>query len=121
MHYLRAKAVVVDGRVRDVSTLRQLSGDMPIWSRGTSVVGAGAETKAWGTNVELRIGEVSVMPGDIGIVDEEEGGVVIIPKEDLDEVLRMLPGMVEADAKVEAEVIAGGTVGEAFAKYRSKA
>jgi len=120
MRTLGARAVIVDGRVRDLSTLRNLAADMPIWSRGTSVIGAAAEAKAWGTNVELLIGHASVMPGDIAVVDEEENGVVVIPKEDLEEVLRVLPRLVEADEKVMAEVMAGGEVGEAFKKYRGK-
>jgi regulator of RNase E activity RraA len=118
--HLGARAIVVDGRVRDLATLRNLAGEMPIWSRGTSVIGAAAEAKAWGTNVELLIGGTSVMPGDIGVVDEEENGVVVIPKEDLEEVLRILPGLVEADERVMASVVAGGEVGEAFKKYRGK-
>ena len=120
MRHLGAKAVVVDGRVRDLGTLRNLSAEMPVWSRGTSVIGAAAEAKAWGTNVELMIGNVSVMPGDIAMIDEEENGVVVIPKEDLEEVLRVLPKLVEADERVMAEVVAGGEVGEAFKKYRGK-
>lgn len=120
IRHLGARAIVVDGRVRDLGTLRNLTAVMPIWSRGTSVIGAAAEAKAWGTNVELLIGGTSVMPGDIGIIDEEENGVVVIPKEDLDEVLRILPRLVEADEKVMADVVRGGEVGEAFKKYRGK-
>ena len=120
---LGARAVVVDGRVRDLATLRNLASEgegMPIWSRGTSVIGAAAEAKAWGTNVEVLVGGCSIMPGDIGVIDEEELGVVVIPKEDLEEVLRILPALVEADEKVMADVLAGGEVGAAFKKYRGK-
>ncbi|KIW02487.1 uncharacterized protein PV09_06290 [Verruconis gallopava] len=120
MRALGATAVVVDGRVRDLSTLRNLSSDMPIWSKGTSIIGAGAETKAWCTNVEIQVGQCFVAPGDIAMIDEEELGVVVIPKEDLEEVLRMLPKLVDADAKVMEDVLAGGEVGEAFKKYRGK-
>lgn len=120
MKTLGARAVVVDGRVRDLTTLRNLSKDMPIWSRGTSIIGAGAETKAWCTNVEVQIGQCFVAPGDVCMIDEEESGVVVIPKEDLEEVLRILPGLVEADEKVMEDVVAGGEVGAAFKKYRGK-
>ncbi len=33
-----------------------------VWSRGTSVVGAGAETKAWATDVPVSIGDAVVEP-----------------------------------------------------------
>lgn len=117
---LGARAVLVDGRVRDLATLRNLSAEMPIWSRGTSIVGAAAEAKAWCTNVEVQVGQCFVAPGDICIIDEEEMGAVVVPKEDLDEVLRMLPKLVEADERVMEDVAAGGEVGEAFKKYRGK-
>jgi regulator of RNase E activity RraA len=54
MKAMGVKGVVVDGRVRDLSTLRELS--VPIWSRGTSIVGAGAEAKAWAVGGEVEIG-----------------------------------------------------------------
>jgi regulator of RNase E activity RraA len=118
--HLGAVAVVVDGRVRDLSALRRFAAEMPIWSRGTSIIGAGAETKAWGFNVEVQIGQCFVEPGDIGVIDEEELGVVVIPKDALEEVLQMLPKLVEADEKVMEDVLVGGEVGEAFKKHRGK-
>lgn len=117
---LGAKAIIVDGRVRDLSELRSLTSEMPIWSKSTSIIGTGGEAKAWGTNVEMTIGGTIVRPGDIGVVDEEEVGVVVIPKEDLEDVLRMLPKMVEADERVMEDVRGGGDVGTAFKTHRGK-
>lgn len=60
MAKLGAKAVVVDGRVRDVGEMEKRG--IPIWSRGVSTVGAGAQTKAWAVNVDVQIGETVVEP-----------------------------------------------------------
>lgn len=113
---LGAKGVVVDGRVRDLDTLRGL--DVPIWTRGTSIVGAAGESKAWAVNVQLYVGNVSVEPGDMVMIDPAESGVVVIPRRAVDKVLEMLPKLVEADENVMTMVVSGGEVGEAFRKFR---
>ncbi|KAF2431678.1 DlpA domain-containing protein [Tothia fuscella] len=116
MQYLGVKGIIVDGRVRDLDTLRGLG--LPVWSRGTSVVGSGGEAKAWSMGVEVQVGGVSVRSGDLVVVDYVEGGVVVIPARVVGDVLGMLPKLVEADGKVMRDVKGGGEVGEAFGKWR---
>ena len=54
---------MVDGRIRDQ---RELAGlDMPVFSRGTSVVSAGAQTVPWATQVPIKVGDIDVRPGDV--------------------------------------------------------
>ena len=45
-------------------------------------------------------------------------GVVVIPQEELDAVIDILPGIVQADENVMKDVKAGVTVREAFARHR---
>lgn len=113
---LGARGIVVDGRVRDLDTLRGLN--IPIWTKGTSIVGAAGESKAWAVDVQIYVGGVSVEPGDLVMIDPAESGVVVVPRKAVDEVLRMLPKLVEADENVMAMVLNGGEVGEAFRKFR---
>jgi len=56
------RGAVVDGRVRDLTALKELGaeGEFVVWSRGTSTVGTGMEAKAWAVDVPLRIGMVEV-------------------------------------------------------------
>ncbi|KAF2749853.1 RraA-like protein [Sporormia fimetaria CBS 119925] len=117
MQRLGAKAVVVDGRVRDLGELRKL--EVPVWSKGTSVIGAGAETKFHAREVEIRVGETVVRPGDLVMVDEEERGIVCVPVERVEEVLELMEKSVAADERVLEDVRGGGSVGEAFKKFRS--
>jgi regulator of RNase E activity RraA len=103
--------------VRDVPALKDLS--IPIWSRGTSVVGAGAETRFHARDVGVDVGNgIKVEAGDYLVVDEAEEGVVCVPKDRVDEVLVVVRRLVAQDEMVEREVREGGSVKEAFRKYR---
>ncbi|KAJ8064462.1 hypothetical protein OCU04_006800 [Sclerotinia nivalis] len=112
---LGAKGVIVSGRVRDLDEL-QATG-IPIWSRGTSIVGAGAESKPHAIQVALKIDGTDVCPGDIAFCDPKNG-VVIIPQGKIADVISMLPGLVAADDRVKEEVKQGMSVQDAFKKHR---
>ncbi|KAF2706380.1 hypothetical protein K504DRAFT_484052 [Pleomassaria siparia CBS 279.74] len=112
MKVLGAQSVIVDGRVRDLASLGELG--LPVWARGTSVVGAGAETKFHAKGVQLKIGDVLVEQGDVVMVDPAENGVVVVPRARLDDVLGLLPGLVSADEMVLRDVERGGSVKDAF-------
>ena len=114
--YMGAQGLVVDGRVRDVVALNETQ--LPIWSKGTSIIGAGAETKFHARNVAVKIGETTVEAGDIIMIDPFENGVVAVPQGKVDELLAILPDMVEADEKVIKDVEAGVSVQEAFKTHR---
>lgn len=111
-----ASGIIVHGRVRDLAELKTLG--IPVWSRGTSVVGAGEGTKVWAREVPLLLGDVEVSPGDIICADPEEQGVVVVPKDLVGKVLELCPKLTEADERVVEDVKGGGTVKEAFAKHR---
>lgn len=115
--YLGAQGLVVDGRVRDLVAL--IETQLPIWSKGTSIIGAGAETKFHARNVPIQIGETTVDAGDIIMIDPFENGIVAVPKGKVDELLDLLPKLVGADENVIKDVEAGVSVQEAFKKHRS--
>ncbi|OCL00202.1 DlpA domain-containing protein [Cenococcum geophilum 1.58] len=117
MKVLGARGIVTDGRVRDLETLGSLG--LPVWSRATSTIGAGAEAKAWAHNVPITISGVQITPGDIIVIDPSENGIVSIPQTKLDAVLELLPRLVAADEKVIEDVEKGVDVGEAFRRHRS--
>lgn len=116
MKYLGAQAVVVDGRVRDLVTLAETG--LPVWSKGTSIIGAGAETKFHAKDVPVKVGETIVEPGDIIMIDPFENGVVSVPQGKLEEVLELLPKLVGADENVIKDVSEGVSVREAFRRHR---
>ncbi|EDN03730.1 predicted protein [Histoplasma mississippiense (nom. inval.)] len=116
MKVLGVKGVVVDGRVRDLAELR--STQLQIWARATSTVGTSAEAKPGARNVPVKIGGVTVSPGDIAFCDPLEGAAVI-PAELLDEVLALVPKLAAADEKVKEDVLSGASVFDSFNKHRS--
>ncbi|KAF2465489.1 DlpA domain-containing protein, partial [Lindgomyces ingoldianus] len=117
MKVLGAQGIIVDGRVRDLGALGGLG--LPVWSKGTSIIGAGAESRLHARNVPVQVGDVVVEPGDIVMTDHEENGVVVVPRGRVEEVLGLLPKLVEADEKVVRDVEAGVSVREAFGRHRN--
>lgn len=115
MKVLGVRAVVVNGRVRDMAELKKAG--LSVWGRGQSTVGAGAEAKAVARNVPIDVGGVTVNPGDILFCDPLEG-VVVIPQALLDEVLSLMPKLVAADDWVKEDVANGSKVFDAFKKHR---
>lgn len=67
--------LVVDGAVRDVSGISEIKG-FQVFCRGFDPT-AIAEVTLMGINVPIRIGQVTVLPGDIILSDPE--GIVVIP------------------------------------------
>jgi regulator of RNase E activity RraA len=120
IHALRIKrrggvGLVVEGRVRDRAEMEELG--MPVWARGTSIVGAGAECKAWAVQVPLRMNGLEIHPGDVLFCDPEEGAVRI-PKALLQQVLDWMKAKAPGEAKIKKMVSAGSTVAEAFKACR---
>lgn len=115
MKVLNAKGVVVGGRIRDIEELK--STGLPMWAAGVSTVGTGAETKQHALNVPVKINGVWVNAGDIMFCDPMNG-VVVIPRDRLEEVIELIPKIVAADDKVKEDVANGTLVQEAFKKHR---
>ncbi|KAG6087471.1 hypothetical protein E4U30_007163 [Claviceps sp. LM220 group G6] len=115
MKMRRVRGIIVAGRVRDVQELR--STNLPILALGTSTVGAGAASTPHALQVPLDINGVIVSPGDIAFQDPVNG-VVIIPRDKLDRVLDLLPGLTAADERVKEDILKGVSVYEAFARHR---
>jgi len=67
--------LIVNGAIRDVSGIQQISG-FQVYTRGVDP-SALENVMLTGINVAIRIGDVTVMPGDIAIGDPE--GVTFVP------------------------------------------
>ncbi|KAF3912222.1 hypothetical protein ABW21_db0209856 [Orbilia brochopaga] len=113
---LGCAAVVVDGRIRDVSELVSLG--LHVWAKGTSTVGAGAEARCVSVGEEIEVAGIRITPGDV-IFADPVNGVVCIPKDRLNDVLELLPKITGADEKVRTDVLENGSsLQEAFNKHR---
>jgi 4-hydroxy-4-methyl-2-oxoglutarate aldolase len=74
--------IVVDGSVRDLDGISEI--DMPGYIRSTDPTPIG-NVMLTGINIPIRIGGVTVMPGDLAVGDRE--GVYFIPPQFVKEVL----------------------------------
>jgi regulator of RNase E activity RraA len=74
MKATKGGGMVIEGSIRDLEGIAEM--DMPAYFRGTHPSAIGGVTLA-GVNVPIRIGNVTVMPGDLVVGDRE--GVAFIP------------------------------------------
>ncbi|KAH8901779.1 RraA-like protein [Thozetella sp. PMI_491] len=118
--HLGASGVIIDGRLRDLQEHRDLQ--FPLFARGVGTTAGGAVCFPSELNVPVNlqssIQEAIINPGDFIIADQD--GVVVLPNDLAEEVLKVIPAIARADEKC-AEAIKGGmSVQEAFATYRGK-
>jgi 4-hydroxy-4-methyl-2-oxoglutarate aldolase len=82
MQATHSGGLVVDGAIRDLNGISEI--DMPAYFRSVDPTPIG-NVMLTGINVPIRIGEVTVMPGDLVVGDRE--GVYFIPPQFVQEVL----------------------------------
>jgi len=82
MKTTKTGGLVVDGAVRDLEGIKDM--DMPAYVRAVHPSAINGATVA-AVNVPIRIGEVTVMPGDVAIGDPE--GVTFVPPQLLEGIL----------------------------------
>ncbi len=102
MHKLGLAGIVVDGTVRDIRELAEIG--MPVFARGT-VCGAGDKDGPGEVNFPVACGGVVVNPGDL--VFGDENGVVVIPRDDIEETIAGADKKLVVDEKRRAEIAAG--------------
>ena len=100
--------VVVDGPVRDIDKARAY--DFPVYARGLTARTARARVAEAFTNQPVRIGEVTVCPGDYVIADAS--GAVFIAAADIDRVLQAAEMIVGREAAMAQALRAGQPVSQ---------
>lgn len=113
------RGVVADGRIRDLKSCREVceEGSFQAWSRGVSAAPPSLEAKPWAYDIALKVGNVTVNPGDLLCADEEDGAVVVIPKAHLQAVYEMLPVLKRASEGVLSDVQSGFSLPEAVQRH----
>lgn len=102
---LGCQGVVVDGAVRDLDGIDDVG--LPVYARCAypttgSIQGPGA------LNVPVQCGGVVVNPGDV--VRADRSGVVVVPREQVEEVLRLTRAVAQRETEWRAAVAAGATL-----------
>ena len=104
---------VIDGCCRDLDDC--IDADYKVYARGTVVCTARGRVIEESTNKMIQFGGVQVRPGDIVIGDSS--GVVIVPIEHIEEVLKKAEQLWQKEEDMVAEIKAGTDVLEVDAKF----
>jgi len=108
------RGVVTDGACRDVDQARDL--DFPVFARAQVPVTARGRLQQKSARVPVRLGQVTVNPGDVVMADE--GGVVVIPRDQAAKVLAAARAVRAREEQIESEVRAGVPLPQAMRDAR---
>jgi regulator of RNase E activity RraA len=108
------RGVVADGACRDVEQARELG--FPVFARAQAPVTARGRLRQKSAGAPVRLGQVTVSPGDVVMADE--GGVVVVPRERAAKVLAVAHGVRAREQQIEAEVRAGVPLPQAMRDAR---
>ncbi|MEA4882981.1 MAG: RraA family protein [Clostridia bacterium] len=99
--------VIVDGAVRDVNTIRELG--LPVFA-GHVTPCVGSNRTVGSTGNPIVCGGVIVRTGDLIIADDD--GVVVVPEERIEEVLRRVAAIVEKEKDIAEKVRSGAHIAD---------
>lgn len=114
----KLSGVVVEGKVRDYGMIRELGGT--VFSRGPSVSSVPTNFRAtWSAvDIPVTVGGAVVNPGDYICGDID--GVMVIPKDDVDDVLIQARYNMEWEAELARAIKSGYTAEQLKAVYASR-
>jgi 4-hydroxy-4-methyl-2-oxoglutarate aldolase len=101
------EGIIADGPVRDIDEARAY--DLPIYSRGLTARTARGRIVELATNVDVRIDEVTVSPGDYVIADNS--AVIFIRAADIDAVVTAAEDIAAREAAMAKALLTGQSVG----------
>jgi len=102
-----AVGIILDSAVRDVVELRKFK--FPVMCQGIAPNVAGIIGFGY-VNVPVQCGGAVVNPGDIVIVDDN--GVVVVPRDEAEDILQKTRKFLENEVKIIERVKAGETLSE---------
>lgn len=110
---LQAAGAVLDGYYRDTEGILAL--EFPTFGYGAYAQDQGRRGKVVDYRSRIRIGQVSVEPGDIVVGDRD--GVCVVPRRHEQEVLVLAMEKARGENLVRRRIEAGMSSQDAFAKY----
>ena len=100
MMQLGAGDLVTDGAARDSVALKGYG--FPVFSAATTAKQGPAEFWPWQVNDAIQCGGVLVRPGDAVVGDDD--GVVIVPRDEVDDVIRIAHEREEVEEVIKAQL-----------------
>ena len=99
--------LVINGAVRDARSIVEMG--FPVFCRGLCIKGTG-KNQPGQLNVPVCIGDVQINPGDIVIGDQD--GVVVVPRDEVDDAIRSSQAREDKEAMFRARIRDGATTVE---------
>lgn len=111
--HLNASGAILNGFIRDTDEIRRLG--FPVFSRGSYAQDQGVRGKVLDYCVPIRLGGITISPGDLIFADDE--GVLIIPGAVEAEAIDRALEKNAAENKVAEAIRAGMSTVDAFATF----
>ena len=105
--------MIIDGAVRDVREIRALG--LPVYARSISPANAVTRFASVANQIPVKCAGVTITPGDIIVASEE--GVVAIPKDKADAVLKRAEEIALREQRMLPLIRKHKSVGEAIKAY----
>jgi len=105
--------MVIDGGARDIEELEEIG--FPVWSRSQTPATSVGRYVPVAKNVPVMCGGVLVRPGDWIVADKT--GVVVVPKESLPQVLKLLVQYDEKETKMVPLIKETKSMGKALQEF----
>ncbi|MEU0738958.1 RraA family protein [Streptomyces sp. NPDC006134] len=106
---------VLDGGVRDVTEIRRDFPDFPVYARSSVPATTLGRYRTVSLNEPVVVGEVTVRPGDLIVADRD--GVVRVPRELVDEVLRTALEIEEREKEQTRYILESGSLRAGLARH----
>ncbi len=104
------KAAIVYGSIRDIEEIKAMN--FPVWYKNVNPAAGDARGKGE-INVNICIDNVIIRPGDIIVADEN--GVVVIPREKAQEILKRTRLIKEKEEYYKREILKGKSLSDILA------
>ena len=108
-----ATGLITDGNIRDSEKILALG--FPVFSRSRRPVDFRGRMRVVESDVPVKLGGVSISPGDLVVADDD--GVVVIPHENENAVVTFARERARGESTVLEELLAGATLREVWTKH----
>lgn len=113
LRYRGVLGYIVDGGCRDTAFIEQVG--FPVWCRYRTPVDIVGQWRVTALREAVTVGSIRVESGDFAVADDD--GVVIVPGDVADEVLREATEMTMREDRVRAAILTGVPPRDAYLQY----
>lgn len=111
--YHGAAGCVADSQIRD--TVQIIKMGFPVYYTGIRPLDSKGRARVMGYDLPVRCGDVLVYPGDLVFADYD--GIVVIPKDAVQAVLKLAQEKMEKESVTRQELLKGRTLREVYDQY----